>query len=170
MPILATMPTLGRRYGRGQVDRINSTHVPAHAVDARRGPDDPRRPEAGRVGQYPVAPPADAVVINPKKAANALAWAVKEMERCYDLLYEVGVRVDHRLQCRFRRGEPPRPAVGAGGDGAEPGSDRVFERLPFVVVVVDELNDLMMVAARDVEGTEGLCASPRWRVLLASTW
>jgi S-DNA-T family DNA segregation ATPase FtsK/SpoIIIE len=81
------------------------------------------------------------VVTNPKRAANALQWAVKEMERRYDLLHEVGVRDVSGYNAAYDRGELV----------ASPGSDRVFERLPFIVVVVDELNDLMMVAARDVE-------------------
>ena len=80
-------------------------------------------------------------VTNPKKAANALSWAVKEMERRYDLLAEVGFRDVTGYNTAFDRGDLK----------PEPGSDRQYERLPFIVVVVDELNDLMMVAARDVE-------------------
>jgi S-DNA-T family DNA segregation ATPase FtsK/SpoIIIE len=80
-------------------------------------------------------------VTNPKKAANALAWAVREMERRYDLLAEVGFRDVTGYNAAFDRGDLQ----------SEPGSDVAYERLPFIVVVVDELNDLMMVAARDVE-------------------
>ena len=82
---------------------------------------------------------------NPKKAANALGWAVKEMDRRYDVLSEVGFRDIGGYNAAFDRGEltddrqPPR---------ARPAR---YERLPYIVVVVDELNDLMMVAARDVE-------------------
>jgi S-DNA-T family DNA segregation ATPase FtsK/SpoIIIE len=85
------------------------------------------------------------VVVNPKKAANALSWAVREMERRYDLLAEVGVRDITGYNSAYDRGdlEP------------EPGSDREYQRLPFILIVVDELNDLMMVAARDVE--ESIC-------------
>jgi len=79
--------------------------------------------------------------VNPKKAANALQWAVHEMERRYDLLAEVGVRDITGYNAAYDRGELQ----------PEPGSDRAHERLPFILVVVDELNDLMMVAARDVE-------------------
>jgi len=50
---------------------------------------DPKRVE---LGQYNGLPPPHPVVVDPKKAANALAWAVKEMERRYDLLAEYGVR------------------------------------------------------------------------------
>jgi S-DNA-T family DNA segregation ATPase FtsK/SpoIIIE len=80
-------------------------------------------------------------VTNPKKAANALGWAVKEMERRYDLLFEVGFRDITGYNAAYDRGELK----------PEPGTEREFERLPYIVVVVDELNDLMMVAARDVE-------------------
>jgi S-DNA-T family DNA segregation ATPase FtsK/SpoIIIE len=81
------------------------------------------------------------VVTNPKRAANALAWAVREMERRYDLLHEVGVRDITGYNSAYDRGELVPPI----------GSETVYERLPFILVVVDELNDLMMVAARDVE-------------------
>jgi S-DNA-T family DNA segregation ATPase FtsK/SpoIIIE len=80
-------------------------------------------------------------VTNPKKAANALGWAVKEMERRYDLLFEVGFRDITGYNAAYDRGELV----------PEPGTETTFERLPYIVIVVDELNDLMMVAARDVE-------------------
>ncbi len=100
---------------------------------------DPKQVEMGQYNRLPhlLTQP----VVNPKKAANALSWAVKEMERRYDLLAEVGFRDVGGYNTAFDRGDL-RP---------EPGSDRDYERLPFIVVVVDELNDLMMVAARDVE-------------------
>jgi len=100
---------------------------------------DPKQVEMGQYARLPhlLTQP----VTNPKKAANALAWAVKEMERRYDLLYEVGFRDISGYNAAFDRGELQ----------AEEGSDKTFERLPYIVVVVDELNDLMMVAARDVE-------------------
>jgi S-DNA-T family DNA segregation ATPase FtsK/SpoIIIE len=100
---------------------------------------DPKRVEMGQYNRLPHL--LTQVVTNPKKAANALQWAVKEMERRYDLLHEVGVRDITGYNAAFDRGDlkPDR------------GSDQVYERLPFIVVVVDELNDLMMVAARDVE-------------------
>jgi S-DNA-T family DNA segregation ATPase FtsK/SpoIIIE len=80
-------------------------------------------------------------VNNPRKAANALSWAVREMEKRYDVLYEMGYRDITGYNAAFDRGEIT----------PEPGSDRVLERMKYIVVVVDELNDLMMVAARDVE-------------------
>ncbi len=100
---------------------------------------DPKRVELGQYNDLPhlLTP----VVVDPKKAANALAWAVKEMERRYDLLAACGMRDITGYNAAVRSGE-----LVAGEEGAEPA-----EALPFVLVVVDELNDLMMVAARDVE-------------------
>jgi S-DNA-T family DNA segregation ATPase FtsK/SpoIIIE len=100
---------------------------------------DPKQVEMGQYNRSPhlLTQP----VTNPKKAANALSWAVKEMERRYDVLFEVGFRDITGYNAAFDRGELQ----------AEPGSSTVYERLPYIVVVVDELNDLMMVAARDVE-------------------
>lgn len=102
---------------------------------------DPKRVELGQYNRLPHL--LTEVVTNPKKAANALAWTVKEMERRYDLLSEVGVRDVTGYNAAFDRGDLVPP----------PGSERVYERLPFILVVVDELNDLMMVAARDVEAS-----------------
>ena len=100
---------------------------------------DPKQVEMGQYNRLPhlLTQP----VTNPKKAANALGWAVKEMERRYDLLFEVGFRDITGYNAAYDRGELK----------PEPGSDRQFERLPYIVIIVDELNDLMMVAARDVE-------------------
>jgi len=100
---------------------------------------DPKRVEMGQYSRLPHL--LTAVVTNPKKAANALAWAVKEMERRYDLLHEVGFRDITGYNAAYDRGELV----------PEPGRDVTYERLPYIVIVVDELNDLMMVAARDVE-------------------
>ncbi len=100
---------------------------------------DPKQVEMGQYNRLPHL--LTAPVTNPKKAANALGWACKEMDRRYDLLFEVGFRDIGGYNAAFDRGELV----------PEPGSDRLYERLPFIVVVVDELNDLMMVAARDVE-------------------
>jgi S-DNA-T family DNA segregation ATPase FtsK/SpoIIIE len=103
---------------------------------------DPKQVEMGQYNRLPhlLTQP----VTNPKKAANALGWAVKEMERRYDLLYEFGFRDISGYNAAFDRGE-------LAGEARPGGGDRTLERLPFIVVVVDELNDLMMVAARDVE-------------------
>ena len=86
-------------------------------------------------------------VTDPRKAANALGWAVKEMDRRYDLLHDTG----------FRDITGYNSAVDADAVDAPSGVQRSareplrYQRLPFVLVVVDELADLMMVAARDVE-------------------
>jgi S-DNA-T family DNA segregation ATPase FtsK/SpoIIIE len=80
-------------------------------------------------------------VTNPKKAANALGWAVKEMERRYDVLSELGYRDITGYNKAFAKGQIQPPL----------GSDVEYEHMAYIVVVVDELNDLMMVAARDVE-------------------
>ena len=100
---------------------------------------DPKQVEMGQYARLPhlLTQPVN----NPKKAANALAWAVREMEKRYDLLYEMGYRDITGYNAAFDRGELV----------AEVGTDRTFERMKYIVVVVDELNDLMMVAARDVE-------------------
>ena len=100
---------------------------------------DPKQVEMGQYARLPhlLTQP----VTNPKKAANALAWAVKEREKRYDLLFEMGYRDITGFNAAFDRGEIK----------AEIGSEREFERMHYIVVVVDELNDLMMVAARDVE-------------------
>jgi S-DNA-T family DNA segregation ATPase FtsK/SpoIIIE len=104
---------------------------------------DPKRVE---LGQYNAVPHLlTEVVTNPKKAANALDWAVREMELRYDLLAEVGVRDITGYNAMYDRGDLPT------ADDPDPDSGKHYDRLPFIVVVVDELADLMMVAARDVE-------------------
>jgi S-DNA-T family DNA segregation ATPase FtsK/SpoIIIE len=95
---------------------------------------DPKRVE---LGQYNDAPHLlTRVITNPKKAADALQWAVAEMDRRYDLLADAGVRDIESYREKHDAG------------GLE--EDR-YDRFPYIVVVVDELNDLMMVAGRVVE-------------------
>jgi len=109
---------------------------------------DPKQVEMGQYNKLPHL--LTAPVTNPKKAANALGWAVKEMERRYDVLFEVGFRDILGYNSAYDRGDLHRDAHGeiiVLSEGEEP----KYERLPYIVVVVDELNDLMMVAARDVE-------------------
>jgi S-DNA-T family DNA segregation ATPase FtsK/SpoIIIE len=132
---------------------------------------DPKRVELGQYNDLPHL--LTQVVVDPKKAANALSWAVTEMERRYDLLAEVGMRditgyntgfdngdlapYEEAHQLRMR-GTGPDPELDEDGVVVEPGADQVearYTRLPFILIVVDELNDLMMVAARDVE--ESVC-------------
>ncbi len=114
----------------------------------RTTPDDVRLilidPKQVEMGQYQRLPHLlTQPVTNPKKAANALGWAVKEMERRYDLLSEMGFRDIGGYNKAFAKGEIVAPAWAR--------TDIEYEHLPYIVVVVDELNDLMMVAARDVE-------------------
>jgi S-DNA-T family DNA segregation ATPase FtsK/SpoIIIE len=119
---------------------------------------DPKRVELGQYNGLPHL--LTQVVVDPKKAANALAWAVKEMERRYDLLAEAGMRDITGFNTAFDRGEldGQEEAFQSRNRGVEPDegdetgiAERRYQRLPFVLIVVDELNDLMMVAARDVE-------------------
>ncbi len=84
------------------------------------------------------------VVTEAKKAAIALRWAVKEMERRYQLMAEEGVRNITTYNKKIER-----RVKGLGGRPA--GDDVNAEHLPYIVVVIDELADLMMVASKDVE-------------------
>ncbi len=106
---------------------------------------DPKRVELGAYNGLPHL--LTEVVTNPKKAANALDWAVREMDMRYEMLAEVGVRDITGYNGMFDRGELPTK------DEPDPTTGKGYERLPFIVIVVDELNDLMMVAARDVEAS-----------------
>lgn len=116
----------------------------------RTTPDDVRLilidPKQVEMGQYQRLPHLlTQPVTNPKKAANALGWAVKEMERRYDVLSEVGYRDITGYNKAFTAGKITDPP------GHDPDAPPMYEHMPYIVVVVDELNDLMMVAARDVE-------------------
>jgi len=82
------------------------------------------------------------VVVDPKLAANALRWAVREMEERYKTLAAVGVRNIEQYNRNVR-------AALAEGQPDEPGKE--MKTLPFIVVVIDELADLMMVASNEVE-------------------
>src|SRR5213593_785281 len=106
---------------------------------------DPKRVELGAYNDLPHL--LTVVVTNPKKAANALDWAVREMDMRYEMLAEVGVRDITGYNGMYDRGELPTK------DDPDPTTGKGYERLPFIVIVVDELNDLMMVAARDVEAS-----------------
>ncbi|CAB5130186.1 DNA translocase FtsK [Olavius algarvensis associated proteobacterium Delta 3] len=97
---------------------------------------DPKRIELSHYDGIPhlITP----VVTNPKKATNALFWAVREMERRYELLSEIRARNIKQYNQKIQKKTPD-------GDTPPP------EKLPFIVIIIDELADLMMVASRDVE-------------------
>lgn len=148
---LAQMPhiLIAGATGAGKSSCLNSAIT---SILMRSTPDqvrmilvDPKRVE---MGQYDRAPHLlTAPVTDPRQAANALAWAVREMDRRYDLLSKVGFRDMAGYNAAVARGEVKAKLGEAGPDG-EP---LKYRSLPFVLVVVDELSDLMMVAARDVE-------------------
>ncbi len=148
---IATMPhvLIAGATGSGKSSCLNSL---LSSILMRSTPDqvrmilvDPKRVEMGQYDRIPHL--LTGPVTDPRKAANALAWAVREMDRRYDLLAEVGVR-DITGYNQAVDNNTLKPRLGVLDDNGEP---LTYSRLPFVLVVVDELADLMMVAARDVE-------------------
>jgi S-DNA-T family DNA segregation ATPase FtsK/SpoIIIE len=95
------------------------------------------------------------VVTNPKKAASALKWLVDEMERRYTVLAEKAVRNIEHYHQKLEKEEKERGRVykrkGDSLEGEEEPSPEEMERLPYIVVVIDELADLMMISSREVE-------------------
>ncbi len=90
------------------------------------------------------------VVVDMKQAANALNWCVAEMERRYKLMSAIGVRNIAGLNTRIRDGEKSGTRLN-NPLSLTPESPEPLEIMPYIVVVIDELADLMMVAGKKVE-------------------
>ena len=146
MTDLATMPHLliAGSTGTGKSVAINSM---LSSILFRATPDevrlimiDPKRVELGMYEDIPhlMTP----VVVDPKQAVNALRWAVKEMEERYKKLAKAGVRNIEQFN---------RNAAHQAKDKSAAESEELLLPLPYIVVVIDELADLMMVARGDVE-------------------
>ena len=150
---LATMPHLliAGSTGTGKSVSVNAM---LSSILFRSTPDDvrlimidPKRLELGMYEEIPhlLTP----VVVDPKLAANALRWAVREMEERYKTLAAVGVRniEQYNRNIRMQQAESKGPLLDEQG--------HEIKTLPFIVVLIDELADLMMVASNEVE--ESIC-------------
>jgi len=146
MADLTTMPHLliAGSTGAGKSVGINGmlTSILYRATpdDVRLIMVDPKRLELGMYDDIPhlLTP----VVVDPKQAANALRWAVREMEERYKLLAAEGVRNIEQFNRNMQQSILEK---------REPEEGKEFKTLPFIVVVIDELADLMMVAGNEVE-------------------
>ena len=137
---LAELPhvLIAGQTGAGKSSCINSIVT---SLLVRTNPDevkmvmvDPKRVELGQYNNVPHL--LTKVITNPKKAVDALGWAVSEMDRRYDLLADSQVRDINGYHEKYDAGLL---------------DEEKFDRFPYIVVFIDELNDLMMVAGREVE-------------------
>ena len=113
---------------------VSSLLIKTHPDDVKMIMVDPKRVELGQYNGVPHL--LTKVITNPKKAVDALGWAVSEMDRRYDLLADGQVRDITGYHEKFDAGLL---------------DEEKFDRFPYIVVFIDELNDLMMVAGREVE-------------------
>lgn len=149
MADLATMPHLliAGATGTGKSVGLNAmlTSVLYRATpdDVRLILIDPKRLELGMYEDLPhlLTP----VVVDPKQAANALRWAVREMEQRLKTLAAAGVRNIDQYNRNIRH------AMEHATDTDEDREHAELSTLPFIIVVIDELADLIMVASNDVE-------------------
>src|SRR5688572_3770473 len=150
---LATMPHLliAGSTGTGKSVSVNamlsSILFRATPDDVRLIMVDPKRLELGMYEEIPhlLTP----VVVDPKLAANALRWAVREMEERYKTLAAVGVRNIEQYNRNIKAMQAEKNGPLLDDKGVE------IKTLPFIVVLIDELADLMMVAGNEVE--ESIC-------------
>jgi S-DNA-T family DNA segregation ATPase FtsK/SpoIIIE len=140
MPHLLIAGSTGAGKSVGINGMLTSILYRATPDDVRMIMIDPKRLELGMYDDIPhlMTP----VVVDPKQAANALRWAVREMEERYKTLAAEGVRNIEQYNRNVHQ---------AIAEMRSPQSEEAPKTLPFIVVVIDELADLMMVASNEVE-------------------